>query len=68
MDERNNDMGGMHFQEKLYKLFPEDLEKLKLLPEDQRADFLQKLHSEGRYTVVYNNQEDLYEKNSKYIN
>ena len=50
---KSGDTGNMMFQMRTIQLFPEDLEILKSLPEDQRADFMVKIRKEGRYIVVY---------------
>lgn len=48
-----NDMSSMQFTQKTYQLYPEDLEKIKQMPEAERPDFMRKLFNEGRYTEVF---------------
>lgn len=50
---KSGDTGNMMFQMRTIQLFPEDLEILKSLPEDQIGDFMSKIREEGRYIVVH---------------
>lgn len=53
MENQVNDMSSMQFTQKTYQLYPEDLEKIKQMPEAERPDFMRKLFNEGRYTEVF---------------
>ena len=53
MENQVNDMSSMQFTQKTYKLYPEDLEKIKQMPEEKRADFMDELFKAGRYIEVF---------------
>ena len=53
MENQVNDMSSMQFAQKTYKLYQEDLEKIKQMPEEKRADFMDELFKAGRYIEVF---------------
>ena len=49
----NNEMGNMQFKTERIQFYPEDLEKMKTMTDDEQIDFAIKLREEERYTIVY---------------
>ncbi len=47
-----NDMGNMKFKAEKIQFYPEDLEKMKTMTDDEQIDFAIKLREEERYTVI----------------